>query len=155
MTIAKGIHYPVGGNAVAVPLRCDAEGRVYLADYATPPASLSLATAVGALAANATAVSATLDLGESPRHTLLLARKAGVASNGETMEIQSSPDGVVWTGCPDAAGTNGRAFQQYLTGQAMHVLQGRPMDRYARVSFKNGVTAQTDLVLELTALAGG
>jgi hypothetical protein len=90
MTIAKGIHYPVGG-AVAVPLRCDAEGRVYLADYEPPPVQLSVETAVGTVAANATAVSTTLELGANARHTLLLARKTGVASNGETLEIQSSP----------------------------------------------------------------
>jgi hypothetical protein len=153
MTIAKGIHYPVGG-AVAVPLRCDAEGRVYLADYEPPPVQLSVETAVGTVAANATAVSTTLELGANARHTLLLARKTGVASNGETLEIQSSPDEAGWTVCPDAAGDTGLAQQQYAIGQAMHVMQARPMDRYVRASFKNGVTAQTALVLQLTTLAG-
>ena len=154
MTIAKGIHYPVGGNAVAVPLRCDAKGRVYLADYEPPPVNVSIQTAVGALRANATAVSETLDLGEAPRHTLLCARKTGAASNGETMEIQSSPDQAAWTVCPDAAGDTGLAQQQYAIGQAIHLMQARPMNRYVRVSFKNGVTAQTALVLHLMALAG-
>ncbi|MGH8585248.1 MAG: hypothetical protein ACREWE_03385 [Gammaproteobacteria bacterium] len=154
MTIAKGIHYPVGGNAVAVPLRCDAEGRVYLADYEPPPVNLSVETAFRALAANATALSTTLDLGTNGRHTLLLARKTGVASNGETIEVQSSPDEAAWTVCPGAAGGTGLAQQQYAIGQAMHVMQARPMGRYVRVSFKNGLTAQTALVLRLTALAG-
>lgn len=153
MTIAKGIHYPAGGNAVAVALRCDAEGRVYLADYGPPPVNVSVETALGGLRANATAVSATLDLGEVPRHTLLCAHKIGVASNGETLEIQSSPDEAAWTVCPDAAGHTGLAQQQYAIGQAMHVMQARPMDRYVRASFKNGLTAQTALVLELVALA--
>jgi len=118
------------------------------------PVHLSAKTPVGALAINASAVSATLDLGGKARHTLLLARKTGVASNGEMIEMQSSPDEAAWTVCPDAAGDTGLAQQQYAIGQAMHVMQARPMDRYVRASFKNGLTAQTALVLELTALAG-
>jgi hypothetical protein len=126
----------------------------------TLPAMLVLEQTVGALAINTAKNSDVLDLGDAPRHSLILARKTGVASNNEQLDVFSSndPNNVnSWVLCPNAAGHNVLATVKYATGQTVLVQQARPMGRHVRAVYRSGATAHTaanPLLLSLVALAG-
>jgi hypothetical protein len=126
----------------------------------TLPAMLVLDQVVGALAVNTAKNSDVLDLGDAPRHSLILARKTGVASNNEQLDVFSSNDAAnvnSWVLCPNVGGHNVLASVKYATGQAVLVQQARPMGRYVRAVYRSGAAAHTaanPLLLSLVALAG-
>lgn len=82
-----------------------------------------------------------VDLGEEwHQYTLLSARKAGVSSAGEVLEIHFSTDGVSYQVAPAAYSSNGIA---YTAAASPHMnISGRVVGRYARVRFMNGATQQ-------------
>jgi hypothetical protein len=126
----------------------------------TLPAMLVLEQVVGALAVNTAKNSDVLDLGDGPRHSLILARKAGIASNNEQLDVFSTNDVTnvnSWVLCPNVGGHNVLASVKYATGQAVLVQQARPMGRYVRAVYRSGAAAHTaanPLLLSLVALAG-
>lgn len=116
--------------------------------------ALASAFAVGALSADGSVATDAVDLGEEHGYTLLLSRKSGVASKQEAMEIQSSIDGVRWLPAAGIYSDENVAWHKPPNGSDYFTVQGRPIGRFARIAFKNGNAAQTELVLELAALAG-
>jgi hypothetical protein len=110
--------------------------------------------AVGALDALA-ASAQVLDLGNPHTFTKVVAVKRGTASAGETLIIEQSHNGdaetPTWVSAPAAALTGLVASPS--SGAAM-VVAAVPTARWVRLSYTNGSTAQTALVLELTALNG-
>jgi len=139
---------PTTGRDEIRCIRCDASGHL------TGTPALASAFAVGALSADGSVTTDAVDLGEEHGYTLLLARKSGVASEQEAMEIQSSIDGVRWLPAAGIHPNVNVAWYEPNGGSAYFTVQGRPIGRFARIAFKNGNTAQTELVLELAALAG-
>lgn len=110
--------------------------------------------AVGAL--DALAASAhVLDLGNPHTFTKVVAVKRGAASAGETLLIEQSHNGdadtPTWVAAPGIALTGLAASP---STSANMVLAAVPTARWVRLNFTNGSTAQTALVLELTALEG-
>jgi hypothetical protein len=108
-----------------------------------------------AVGASATTAVKTLVLDLGSRHTFdrLLAVKRGVASTNETLIIEQAHDGDAqspnWVACPSLAMTGLCASP--ASGADM-VVAAVPTARWVRVKHTNGDTAQTALVLELTAL---
>jgi hypothetical protein len=131
-------------------VRCSPDGMLRVA--IAPP--IALRYDIGAVAANAVVYTPALDLGadESRQHTLLMAIKRGAASSGELVTIDSSLDGADWIVSPNAAGATAAASS---SGSSTGLfIQGRPLGRYVRLRYQNGSTAQTALILNLTAMAG-
>jgi hypothetical protein len=94
---------------------------------------------------------------------LIVARKSGVASNNEQLDIFSTNEPnpatipTAWQLCANAAGHNALASSRYTTGQAVITQQARPLGRYIRATYRSGTTAHTTqnpLTLSLMALAG-
>lgn len=153
MSVIEGIFYnPETGLDERRPIACDAFGRLFAAGAAT--ASRVETFTIGALARAASVTTDPVDLGAGHPYTLLVARKAGAASRNEAMEIQSSIDGVRWLPAAGIHPDTNVAWYEPNGGSAYFTVQGRPIGRFVRLAFKNGNTAQTDLVLELAALAG-
>jgi hypothetical protein len=107
--------------------------------------------AVGALAALA-ASAHVLDLGNPHTFTKVIAVKRGAASAGETLIIEQSHNGdadtPTWVSASAAALTG--LVSSPASGAAM-VVAAVPTARWVRLSYTNGATEQTALVLELTA----
>lgn len=109
-------------------------------------------TAIGASAA-AAVQTLLLDLGN--RHTFgeLVAVKRGAASAGETLVIEQAHDGAApsptWVSCVNAGKTGLVASP---ASAANMVIAAVPTARWVRLIHTNGATAQTALILELTAL---
>ncbi|MEW6100647.1 MAG: hypothetical protein AB1666_15820 [Pseudomonadota bacterium] len=139
---------PTTGRDEIRCIRCDASGHM----MGVP--ALASAFAVGALSADGSVTTDAVDLGEEHGYTLLLARKSGVASKQEAMEIQSSIDGVRWLPAAGIHPDANVAWYEPNGGSDYFTVQGRPVGRFVRIVFQNGNTAQTELVLELAALAG-
>lgn len=139
---------PTTGRDEIRCIRCDASGHM----MGVP--ALASAFAVGALSADGSVATDAVDLGEEHGYTLLLARKSGVASKQEAMEIQSSIDGVRWLPAAGIHPDANVAWYEPNGGSDYFTVQGRPIGRFVRIAFKNGNTAQTELILELAALAG-
>lgn len=139
---------PTTGRDEIRCIRCDASGHL------TGTPALASAFAVGALSADGSVTTDAVDLGEEHGYTLLLARKSGVASKQEAMEIQSSIDGVRWLPAAGIYPDENTGSHEPPNGSDSFTVQGRPIGRFARIAFKNGNAAQTELVLELAALAG-
>lgn len=156
MSVIEGIfHNPETGLDERRPIACDAFGRLLAADgVGAVAASRVEVFTIGALARAASVTTDPVDLGVGHPYTLVVARKSGVASKREAMEIQSSIDGVRWLPAASVDSYAGVAWYAPKDGSAYFAVQGRPIGRFVRIAFKNGNTAQTNLVLELAALAG-
>lgn len=148
MILEGTYRHPTTGRDEIRCIRCDASGHLMGAP------ALASAFAVGVLSAGGSVATDPIDLGEAHGYTLLLARKSGVASKQEAMEIQSSIDGVRWLPAAGIYLDENVAWYKPPNGSDYFTVQGRPIGRFVRIAFKNGNTAQTDLVLELAALAG-
>ena len=109
---------------------------------------------VGAVAASTVYNTVGIDLGPASTrvHTHILALKSGIPSTGEYTQIQFSDDNLSWYQSPDAAGATGNPYNG-TSGYNMNS-QARVMGRYMRLTFSNGTTAQTNLLIFLTALSG-
>ncbi|MEK8089239.1 hypothetical protein [Thermithiobacillus plumbiphilus] len=156
MSVIEGIfHNPETGLDERRPIACDAFGRLLAADGAGAVAASRVEVfTIGALARAASVTTDPVDLGVGHPYTLVVARKAGAASRNEAMEIQSSIDGVRWLPAAGIHPDANVAWYEPNGGSDYFTVQGRPIGRFARIAFKNGNTAQTELVLELAALAG-
>lgn len=108
--------------------------------------------AIGASATSAAKTSDILDLGETHSFTKVIATKRGLASTGETLVIQQAHDGEAgsptWVSCPNTDLTGLVASPSSATDM---VVAAVPTARYVRAVHTNGSTAQTALVLELSA----
>lgn len=135
-------------------IACDAFGRLLAAGAGASAASRVEVFTIGSLDAAASVTTSHVDLGVGHPYTRVVARKSGVASLSEAMEIQSSIDGVRWLPAASVDSYAGVAWYAPEGGSAYFAVQGRPIGRFVRIVFLNGVTAQTELVLELAALAG-
>lgn len=129
-------------------IRCDASGFV----MGVP--SLAWIFTVGAVTSGTAITTDSVDLGEGHGYTLVLVRKIGVASNQESLEIQSSIDGERWSPVVGLEQGASVGMHQPPNGSDFYTVQGRPIGRFVRIAFQNGNTAQDDLVLELSAMAG-
>ncbi len=148
MSVIEGIyHNPDTGTDERRALTCDANGRLRI----TP--SQAVAYPVGSMANNTQTLTAPLDLGDGHPYTILIARKNGVASPKEALQIQTSIDGSLWLPAPGLLFAMEARFVS-TAGVASFNVRGRPVGRYARILYQNGDVAQTGLVLELAALAG-
>jgi len=157
MSVIEGVyHNPDTGIDERRLIACDAEGRLLGAQAPGSSASGMRADvfAVGALERGESVTTDPIDLGESHGYTLLIARKLGTASRNEAMEIQTSVDGTRWLPGAGFYLDANVAWYQPDSGSDYFTVQGRPVGRFARVVFQNGNRPQTDLVLELAALAG-
>ncbi|BCX82723.1 hypothetical protein MIT9_P2309 [Methylomarinovum caldicuralii] len=91
MSVIEGIyHNPDTGTGERRTLACDANGRLLLAP------TLVESWNAGAMIPRATFTTPPVDLGEATAYTLLIARKSGIASKLEALEIQTSVDGTRW-----------------------------------------------------------
>lgn len=148
MSVIEGIfRNPETGLDERRTIACDAFGRLLAASRVD-------VFTIGSLDAAASVTTSHVDLGVGHPYTLIVARKSGVASLDEAMEIQSSIDGVRWLPAASVGSYAGVAWYAPEGGSAYFAVQGRPIGRFVRIVFLNGVTAQTELVLELAALAG-
>ncbi|WP_369602637.1 hypothetical protein AAIA72_06710 [Hahella sp. SMD15-11] len=157
MSVIEGIyHNPDTGTDERRLIRCDVEGRLLSAHAAGGAATgmLTWAFHPGRVPRGESATTDPVDLGESHPFTLLVARKLGTASRNEAMEIQSSVDGTRWLPAAGIYPDANVAWYQPDSGNDYFTVQGRPVGRFARIVFQNGNRVQSDLVLELAALAG-
>lgn len=148
MILEGTYHNPATGRDEIRCIRCDASGHM----MGVP--ALASTFAVGALSADGSVTTDAVDLGEEHGYTLLLARKSGVASKQEAMQIQSSIDGVRWLPAAGIHPDENTASHEPPNGSDSFTVQGRPIGRFVRIVFQNGNTAQSELVIELAALAG-
>lgn len=114
--------------------------------------------AVGALATTTAKVfpeAGYLDLGAKNSFTKLIGEKRGTASTNETLVLQQTDDisgTPTWVNCVNLAATG--LVSSPSSGASM-VLGAIPTARYVRGLYTNGDTAQTALVLKLTASEAG
>jgi len=147
--ILEGTYYnSTTGQDETRCIRCNSSG------YLIGAPTLAFTYDVGALPANGSINTDVVDLGEGSIYTLLIARKSGIASSQESMSINSSIDGVRWLVTASANFNPNLAWHSPSGSNNQFVVQGRPIGRFVRINFKNGSTNQTNLVLELAALAG-
>ena len=148
MSVIEGIyHNPDTGTDERRALACDANGRLRIAP------SQAVAYPVGSMANNTQTLTTPLDLGDGHPYTILIARKNGAASPKEALQIQTSLDGSLWLPAPGLLFAMEARFVS-TAGMASFNVRGRPVGRFVRILYQNGDVAQTDLVLELAALAG-
>lgn len=95
-----------------------------------------------------------VDLGENHVYTLLVAIKIGPFAVFESIEIQTSVDGVLWA--PAFADYTSRFIaknESYHNWPYLGVW-GRPIGRYVRVFYDTGVDAEGDITINLIAFSG-
>jgi hypothetical protein len=156
MSVIEGIyHNPDTGIDERRLIACDTEGRLLNSQAMGSVSGMRTDVfVIGRLGCGESVTTKPIDLGESQGYTLLIARKLGTASRNEAMEIQTSVDGSRWLPAAGLFLDANVAWYQPDSGSDYFTVQGRPVGRFARVVFQNGNRPQTDLVLELAALAG-
>lgn len=132
-------------------VRFDSNGRLLVGQDFLPK-SKAWSFNFGSVSAYADIYTDVIDLGEDHRYTFLIARKIGNGSSGSYIEIHSSIDGVRWAPAPGYDDWN-FAWRDG-SGYFIFCAYGRPIGRYVRVYYKNGSSAQNELIIELAVFGG-
>ena len=156
MSVIEGIyHNPDSGIDERRLIACDAQGRLLHSSRANVPSPIRTEVfAWERIRRDQQMTTDPINLGESHSYTLLIARKSGIASRQEVLEIQASVDGERWLPAAGLYFESNTARYESANGSENFTLQGRPVGHFVRLVYQNGSRTQRDLVLELTALAG-
>lgn len=96
---------------------------------------------IDSLGTTETAYTDILDLGDPMCSGIVIARKMGLASAGEVMQLEFSDNQITWEQGVHAITANGHATNS--NSNANLSLQGYAHRRYARAKFLNGATVQS------------